>query len=48
MVPWSPERHHEDGQYVELIGGEVVVEEVPGLPVSQPELVPGSIARSDA
>ena len=44
---WSLGHHHEDGQDVELIGGEVVVEEVPGLAVSQPELVPGSITSSD-
>ena len=36
------EEDAEDGKDVELVSRVVIVQEVPGLPVSQPELVPQS------
>lgn len=41
------EEDAEDGEDVELVSGVVIVEVVPGLPISQPELVPQSQALQD-
>ena len=46
-ISWIDGSDHQDGEDVELVSREVVVEKVPRISVGQPKLVPATLLLTD-